>query len=790
MHIFLRQIALSLGVLLTIVLLGGSYPTQAQSMLNLDQQPLILEKADIPVAAETRRFLEDRDDQVATVWLFFTDKGIFSESDFSARARSVVMSDKVLARRAKAGVTGTVFADLPVVNEYVETVINRGGKHRRTSRWLNAASFEIPWTSFDEIAALPFVAEVKPVVFFRRPEPMETVDVPEAMDSEDRDAVYIDYGSATGQVYQISVPAVHDQGYDGSGVTLAIFDTGYRKSHEAFAQAYADSRVLAEYDFIFDDANTANEGVDASTQWNHGTLIWSTSAGWMPGELVGPAYGANILLAKTEDVRSETSVEEDNWVAAVEWADSLGADVITSSLVYSDWYQYSDYDGQTAITTIAANMATAFGIVVCNAMGNAGPSSGTLGAPADAVEILSVGAVAGTGGIANFSSRGPTADGRIKPEVCARGVSTATASAEADDTYGYANGTSLSTPLVAGAACLLIQARPTFPPQLIRQALMETADNADTPDNTYGWGVINAAAALEWGTDFSADVTIADAPLTVQFLDESPIPATSRLWSFGDGSTSTELNPSHYYSEPGAYDVSLTIATDYGDITKIKRGYVIAMADTMTILPDSAFAGESVTIPVHLTNSMELERIVIPFFFGDTLDVTLDSTTSGNRTSYFESIKYLSQDPTYNRYTVELKADDGGGSPPLAPGSGEIASLYFTIDRMEIGGLVDEIDTTLVSSHGLSLQTEFASFTPRFSGGWLASKDVIRGDVNRSMQIDISDITYMVVYLFEGGDPPVTVQAGDLTADSSTNITDLTYLVDYLFNGGPPPVTP
>jgi PKD repeat protein len=398
--------------------------------------------------------------------------------------------------------------------------------------------------------------------------------------------------------------------------------------------------------------------------------------------------------------------------------------------------------------------------------------------------------VTGTGGIASFSSRGPTADGRIKPEVCARGVSTASATSEADDTYGWVNGTSLSTPLVAGVACLLVQARPTFPPQLIRQALMETADNADAPDNTYGWGVVNAAAAVEWGTDFSADVTVADAPVMVQFSDESPLPATSRLWSFGDGTTSTELNPAHYYGEPGAYDVTLTITTDYGDITKIKRGYVIAMADTMRILSDSGFAGEAVSIPVYLTNSMELARIVVPFYFGDALNVTLDSTTAGSRTSYFESVRYISQDPVYNRYAVELKADDGGGSPPLAPGSGEIANFHFSINRTELGGLVNEIDTTVVASQALNLVTEYASFTPRFSGGSLASKNVMRGDPDRSMQIDISDITYMVVYFFEGGPPPVTVQAGDVSADGATNITDLTYLVDYLFNGGPPPVNP
>ena len=218
-------------------------------------------------------------------------------------------------------------------------------------------------------------------------------------------AYNLNYGSSLAQMEQVNVPVLHDLGYNGTGIIVAMFDTGYRKDHEAFALAFSESRVLAEYDFIFDDFETQNEdGIDAFNQHDHGTYTWSTLGGAMDNRLYGPAYGASFILAKTEDVRSETQVEEDNWVAAMEWADSIGADVVSSSLAYSDWYSYSDFDGETAVTTIAANTATSLGIVVCNAMANSGPGYGTLHAPADAFEILSCGAVDVNGVIASFSS--------------------------------------------------------------------------------------------------------------------------------------------------------------------------------------------------------------------------------------------------------------------------------------------------------------------------------------------------------------------------------------------------
>jgi hypothetical protein len=222
--------------------------------------------------------------------------------------------------------------------------------------------------------------------------------------------------------------------------------------------------------------------------------------------LVGPAYNAGFILAKTEYNPTETHVEEDNWVAAAQWADSIGADVITSSLGYSDFdppgtgggdYTKQNMDGRTSIVTLGAVFAHRHGILVCNAMGNEGSLGATsITCPADADSIVSVGAVDPSNVIAGFSSRGPTWDGRIKPEVVAQGVGVYWAVAGAPTSTSQASGTSLSTPLLGGSATLVREAHPEWTNYQVRTALMTTADRAGAPDNNYGWGRIDVRAAI------------------------------------------------------------------------------------------------------------------------------------------------------------------------------------------------------------------------------------------------------------------------------------------------------
>ena len=215
---------------------------------------------------------------------------------------------------------------------------------------------------------------------------------------------------------------------------------------------------------------------------------------------VGPAYRASFLLAKTEILDQEIEMEEDHYVRALEWGEARGADIASSSLGYTDWYTWENMDGNTAVTTVAVDIAISLGMIVITAAGNDNLNNwGHIIAPADAHDVISVGAVDNTGLIASFSSRGPSYDNRIKPEVCARGVSTACASGDGVS-YTSSSGTSLSTPLVAGATAVLLSARPTWTPMMVREALMKTASQPDSPDNVYGYGIIDIWEAINIDT--------------------------------------------------------------------------------------------------------------------------------------------------------------------------------------------------------------------------------------------------------------------------------------------------
>ena len=472
------------------------------------------------------------------LWIYFTDKDLAADN-------FITLDDKTLQRRQKIGL-GLTWYDRPVSSAYIKSLEEYGAVIHQVSRWLNAVSITSDINIINEISLLPFVKKTHPVTVYKK----KDLEFDEQSSSRIMTASSsLDYGYAQEQIEQINCHTAHDAGYTGQGVRVLILDTGFNTERNVF-----DSLdIIDEWDFINNDGNTANETVDEDNygQHNHGTMVFSTLAGYDPGNLIGPAFDSEFLLAKTEDVPNESQVEEDNYVAALEWGEQNGADVASSSLGYLDWYSYCDMDGNTGVTTIAVDIATYLGVLCITSAGNWGTSEPPpdpcdtlyyyISAPADADSVISVGAVNSEGDIAYFSSHGPTYDGRIKPEVCARGVSTWCVNANSDS-YRTASGTSLSAPLVSGAAAVILSAHPDWTPMQVREAMMMTSDRVDTPDNDYGYGVIDVMAAIDYETSAIDENSIPNE-LSILNIYPNPFnPTTTMQFKVGtDGHTSLHV---------------------------------------------------------------------------------------------------------------------------------------------------------------------------------------------------------------------------------------------------------
>ena len=472
------------------------------------------------------------------LWIYFTDKDLAADN-------FITLDDKTLQRRQKIGL-GLTWYDRPVSIAYIKSLEEYGAVIYQKSRWLNAVSISSDINIINEISFLPFVKKTHPVTVYKK----KDLEFEEQSSSRIMTASSsLDYGYAQEQIEQINCHTAHDAGYTGQGVRVLILDTGFNTERNVF-----DSLdIIDEWDFINNDGNTANETVDEDNygQHNHGTMVFSTLAGYDPGNLIGPAFDSEFLLAKTEDVPNESQVEEDNYVAALEWGEQNGADVASSSLGYLDWYSYCDMDGNTGVTTIAVDIATYLGVLCITSAGNWGTSEPPpdpcdtlyyyISAPADADSVISVGAVNSEGDIAYFSSHGPTYDGRIKPEVCARGVSTWCVNANSDS-YRTASGTSLSAPLVSGAAAVILSAHPDWTPMQVREAMMMTSDRVDTPDNDYGYGVIDVMAAIDYETSAIDENSIPDEFSILNIYPNPFNPTTTLKFKVGtDGHTSLHV---------------------------------------------------------------------------------------------------------------------------------------------------------------------------------------------------------------------------------------------------------
>jgi subtilisin family serine protease len=369
-----------------------------------------------------------------------------------------------------------------------------GATVRVASRWLHAVSARIPTSLLTVLSRERFLRHLQPVGRWRQS--MRSDRAAEfASSANDTCPAGGDptFGPSEMPYRQLNLRPLADAGITGMGVRIAILDAGFN----TLSPAFAGVTITAQRDFVFGDSVVRDEANDAPGAQFHGTAVWSLFAGLVPGRLVGIARGASYLLAKTEDIRSETRVEEDHYVAALEWADSIGVDIVSSSLGYLDFdtgfgYPASQLNGDVAVTTVAADSAAARGILIVTAAGNDGPGYRTIVTPGDADSVITAGAEDSLGTITGFSSRGPTADGRLKPDLTAPGLDICTVTGTS---LSRLAGTSFATPLLAASAALVKQLHPTIGPIALRSALQAQASNRATPDSISGWGRPDVSAA-------------------------------------------------------------------------------------------------------------------------------------------------------------------------------------------------------------------------------------------------------------------------------------------------------
>lgn len=431
-------------------------------------------------------------------WIEFTDKGTHCRYE-----PHEVLSFQALQRRQAQGIAVDE-TDYPVCPDYILRLKKQRIKPVQISRWINAVSAALSAEQIVYLSQQPFVKSIRAV---------KTSLVSKSELACDTLPFYNTYLQ---QLSMIGLDKLQAKGYTGKGIIIAVFDNGFTRVNTigGFQHLFSEKRILATRDFVSNEENVYDPCIDC----RHGVSVLSILAAKVPNQLQGTAPDASYILLRTENDSSETHQEEDNWVAAAEYADSLGAQVFSTSLGYFDFdpgqrdYTQGEMDGNTAIITRASDIAAAKGILVVNSAGNSGFAG--LSAPADGDSVIAVGAIDPCQEIAGFSSRGFSADSRVKPDVVALGASTFLLNSSGQVSRG--NGTSFSCPVISGMLACLLQANPEKSAYDIYKAMITSADRWENPDRNYGYGIPNA--------------TLADSILK----KESAVPATPLLQAIGD----------------------------------------------------------------------------------------------------------------------------------------------------------------------------------------------------------------------------------------------------------------
>lgn len=431
-------------------------------------------------------------------WIQFRDR---VNSPYSLENATEFLSVKAILRRAQQGIE-LKENDLPVNPAYVSEIASTGAQVLNRMKWFNAITIQVEDTSImASIRALPFVVKsgmvaklkIKTTADQFMEDLMKLYEQNEAEEAKKQMVLNKNsddlYGNARLQIEMLNGVKLHNMGFQGQGVIVAVLDAGFYNADQMpfFDSLRNSGRLLGTHDFV-------QGGTSVFEDNSHGLSVLSTMAGYIPGVFVGTAPKASYWLLRTEDADSENLIEEDNWVRGAEFADSVGAQIINSSLGYTVFddttasHVYSDLDGNTTRITIGADIAASKGILVINSAGNSGADSWRyVGAPADGDSVLSIGAVDADRNFASFSSLGPTSDGRIKPNVAAMGELSWVITSSGMP--GKSNGTSFSSPILAGMAACLWQAHPEAKSMEVFKAIEQSADQFATPDEEKGFGI-------------------------------------------------------------------------------------------------------------------------------------------------------------------------------------------------------------------------------------------------------------------------------------------------------------
>jgi serine protease AprX len=437
-------------------------------------------------------------------WVQLKDK---LGSPFSVERPHEFLSYKSIARRVRQDilVNGT---DLPINPSYREQVLNIPGvKLHHASKWLNGLCVEADSSAVQSLATLDCVKELE-LLYTPLDGKNSGLRVPHKFE-DDSLSIPVDYGFAAGQIDNYNLRPLHDRGFFGKGLWIGVFDSGFNLVDEIdhFDHLRAEGRIQGRYDFV--DKDHSDLGVH-----NHGRLVLSTMAAVADGEIIGAAPNATYTLFRTENASSERKMEEINWVAAAEMADSLGIDIFNTSLGYTRYYNdtggvdssqswtWEDLDGNTSFITRGADLAAQKGILVVNSAGNSGHGWDPwqyIGMPADGDSVLAVGAVDSSQWRSGFSSKGRGADPRVKPNVMAQGswVYVSGLDSNGNSMVGFNFGTSFSSPLTAGAAACLWEMNRSMSAWEIKTLIERSSSQYNSPDTLHGYGIPNFEKAAE-----------------------------------------------------------------------------------------------------------------------------------------------------------------------------------------------------------------------------------------------------------------------------------------------------